>query len=113
MNDFQAGAACQALGHYFETLKLRAYPDPYSPLGKALRTKGAALGSNLSGAPWTIGYGDTGPDVVEGLVITEADALERYAKRLSREFGPAVRTSVKVPLSQAQFDALVDLAYNI
>lgn len=42
---------------YFESLRLKAYPDPAT-----------------GGAPWTIGCGHTGPDVYKGLVITEAVA---------------------------------------
>ena len=44
----------------WEGCRLSAYPDPAS-----------------GGAPWTIGYGHTGPDVVPGLTITQqqADAL--------------------------------------
>ncbi|MBX3482557.1 glycoside hydrolase family protein [Phenylobacterium sp.] len=40
-----------------EGLRLRAYPDPLS-----------------GGAPWTIGYGHTGPEVRQGLAWTEAQA---------------------------------------
>lgn len=61
---------------------------------------------------WTIGYGDTGPDVVKGLVITKAQAEERLRKRL-REFEGYVNRMVKVKLTQNQFDALVSLVYNI
>lgn len=61
---------------------------------------------------WTIGYGDTGPDVVKGLVITKAEAEERLRKRLV-EFEGYVNRAVKVKLTQNQFDALVSLVYNI
>lgn len=61
---------------------------------------------------WTIGYGDTGPDVVEGLTITKVQAEERLRKRL-REFEGYVNRAVKVKLTQNQFDALVSLVYNI
>lgn len=61
---------------------------------------------------WTIGYGDTGPDVVKGLVITKVQAEERLRKRL-REFEGYVNRAVKVKLTQNQFDALVSLVYNI
>ena len=61
---------------------------------------------------WTIGYGDTGADVVEGLVITKEQAEERLEKRLS-EFEGHVDKYVKVDISQNQFDALVSLVYNI
>ena len=61
---------------------------------------------------WTIGYGDTGPDVVKGLVITKAEAEERLQRRLV-EFEGYVNEYVKVALTQNQFDALVSLVYNI
>lgn len=61
---------------------------------------------------WTIGYGDTGPDVVKGLTITKEEAEKRLRKRLV-EFEGYVNTYVKVPLKQHQFDALVSLVYNI
>lgn len=107
--------------HYFEALKLRAYPDPGSPLFKALRRAGIdpyGLASvpvqfnKLSGAPWTIGYGDTGPGVVPGLTITEAEADQRFARRMATEFEPGVRAAVHVDLDQRQFDALVSIFYN-
>ncbi|QVJ12736.1 lysozyme R [Pseudomonas phage PSA11] len=61
---------------------------------------------------WTIGYGDTGPDVVKGLTITKEEAEKRLRKRLV-EFEGYVNTYVKVTLKQHQFDALVSLVYNI
>ena len=61
---------------------------------------------------WTIGYGDTGPDVVKGLVITKEQAENRLSKRLV-EFEGYVNKAVKVKLTQNQFDALVSLVYNI
>lgn len=61
---------------------------------------------------WTIGYGDTGPDVVQGLVITKEQAENRLSKRLV-EFEGYVNRAVKVKLTQNQFDALVSLVYNI
>ena len=83
--------------HYFERCVLTAYPDPGSK----------------DGLPITIGWGDTGPDVVRGLVITQDEADARFARRLSREFEPGVTSLVKVPLTQGQFDALVCFAYNV
>ena len=61
---------------------------------------------------WTIGYGDTGPDVVKGLVITKEQAENRLRKRLV-EFEGYINRAVKVKLTQNQFDALVSLVYNI
>jgi len=55
-----------------EGLRLSAYPDPLSSRAKALAA--GKPHSGLSGAPWTIGYGHTGPDVYMGLVWSEAKA---------------------------------------
>lgn len=105
------GADGHELNHHYEKLRLKAYPDPGSPLALAIRKGRPTAG--LSGAPWTIGYGDTGPDVREGLEITEAEAQARYAKRLAHDFEPAVRRAVGVPLTQRQFDALISIFYNV
>lgn len=60
----------------------------------------------------TIGWGDTGPDVHMGLVITQEDADARLARRLV-EFEKQVDSCVKVPLTSNQFSALVGLIFNI
>lgn len=111
--EFHLGPDGAELCHHYEQLRLKAYPDPGSPRAKAMRaSRLAAKYQKLSGAPWTIGWGDTGPDVVEGLVITAEDADRRFARRMALEFEPAVRKAVKVPLTQRQFDALVSIFYN-
>lgn len=79
---------------YFESCRLEAYWD-------------------ADGKLWTIGWGDTGPDVVKGLRITQAEADERLQRRLVREFVPGVLKALTRPATQAQLDAMVDLAYNI
>lgn len=78
----------------FEGLELKAYPDP-----------------GTGGEPWTIGYGHTG-GVKPGEKITQADA-EKFLRADLHTAEEAIRTHVKVPLSQKQFDALVSLIYNI
>jgi len=85
-----------ALLHRWEGCELTAYPDPGS----------------RDGHPWTIGYGSTGPGIVEGTVWTQAQAdarfeqdLVEYADAVSREIGNA-------PTTQDQFDALVSFHYN-
>ncbi|MGO3713580.1 lysozyme [Alcaligenes aquatilis] len=83
-----------AILQYFESCRLEAYWD-------------------ADGKVWTIGWGDTGPDVVKGLRITQAEADERLRRRLTREFVPGVLNALTRPASQAQLDAMVDLAYNI
>jgi lysozyme len=64
------------------------------------------------GGVWTIGYGDTGIDVHQGLTITQVNCDERLARRLL-QFETAVQHAVKRPMKQGQFDAFVSLAYNI
>lgn len=83
-----------AILQYFESCRLEAYWD-------------------ADGKVWTIGWGDTGPDVVQGLRITQAKADERLQRRLDREFVPGVLGVLTRPATQAQLDAMVDLAYNI
>ena len=65
---------------------------------------------------WTIGYGHTGyvngKPVGPGMIITEKEAEDLFRQRLP-EFENAVRSSVRVPLTQNQYDVLVSLAYNI
>lgn len=112
-DDLHLGPDGTTLCHHYEQLRLQAYADPGSPRAKAIRAgRPPAEYQKLSGAPWTIGWGDTGPDVVEGLVITETQADERFARRMALEFEPAVRKAVKVPVNQRQFDALVSIFYN-
>lgn len=81
---------------YFESCKLKAYPDPGSK----------------NGLPITIGWGHTGPEVHKGLVWTQekADAvlLEDIAIREKM-----VLDMVKVPMTQGQFDAMVDIVFNV
>ncbi|GLG81674.1 lysozyme [Acinetobacter calcoaceticus] len=80
----------------FEGLKLSAYDD--------------------STGVWTIGYGTTrypnGKRVSEGDRCTLEQA-KAYMQHDLKIFERAVNSSVKVPLKQNQFDALVSLTYNI
>lgn len=59
---------------------------------------------------WTIGWGHT-QGVHEGMTITEQQALEFLAADLAIA-GNAVSALVRVPINQAQFDALTDFAFN-
>ena len=65
---------------------------------------------------WTIGFGTikypNGVRVKKGDTCTLEQAKE-YMRHDLIEFEYAVNSSVKVPLNQNQFDALVSLAYNI
>lgn len=85
------------LMHKYESCSLVAYPDPAT-----------------GGAPWTIGWGHTGPDVTKGMVITQAQADQMFADRLAKEFEPGVIAALAgAKVNQKQFDALVCFAYNV
>jgi lysozyme len=59
----------------------------------------------------TVGYGHTGRDVTQGLVITEAQA-EALLRRDLEHFEQAV-TALAGDCTQGQFDALVAFAFNV
>jgi lysozyme len=60
---------------------------------------------------WTVGYGHTGPEVVEGYSINQAQA-DKYLSEDVSKFEETVN-GLKVPLQQHQFDALVAFSYNV
>lgn len=64
------------------------------------------------GGVWTIGYGATGPDVYEGLVITQEQA-DTWLRQDVSHFEKAVTNFVTVKLNQNEFDALVCFCFNI
>jgi lysozyme len=65
-----------------------------------------------SGGLWTIGWGHTGPGIVEGLTWTQelADAMLIQDVAATED---EVNRLVSVPLTQGEFDALVSFAYNV
>ncbi|MDO8933600.1 MAG: lysozyme [Rhodocyclaceae bacterium] len=65
----------------------------------------------VSGDVPTIGFGTTS-GVKMGDTITPPKALARALTDIEH-FEGALRTCVKVPLNQREYDAYVDLAYNI
>jgi len=68
-----------------------------------------------TGGVWTIGYGTTriaGKPVEQGQTCTQAEALE-WLRLDTAVAQTAVNQSVRVPLKQNQFDALVSFVYNI
>ncbi|WP_324658274.1 lysozyme [Burkholderia thailandensis] len=118
-------ALCRPLSQHFESCYLTAYPDPASDLGKALQARGLwykVLGGApipndpalraLSGAPWTCGWGSTGPDVREGTVWTQATADARHDANL-RASAALVDQAARVPLSPQQKAALVSIVNNV
>lgn len=111
----------------FELFVPHAYPDPYSPLGKALRKAGlwrAYLKSpiqradmpealrSLSGAPWTIGLGFT-KDVKEGDRMTRPQAMRRLAAELDEGYVEPIRRACTVEPTDNQLAAMACLAWNI
>jgi len=88
----QASQTGKDLIKKYEGLRLKAYVCP--------------------GGRWTIGYGQTGPDVYEGLEIDEQTANNLLWKALPG-YEDAINELVKVPLNQNQFDSLVSFTYNI
>lgn len=61
---------------------------------------------------WTIGYGHTGPEVVEGLEWTPAQAEAQLAADLQIACEGVLKW-VTVSLTQGQLDALTDFAFNM
>lgn len=74
---------------------LDAYPDP-----------------GTGGDPWTIGYGHAGPDVIQGMEITEEEA-EMLLKEDLEYFEKQVCNLINIPLTQEEFDAIVSFTYNV
>lgn len=85
-----------AVIHYFERCRLKAYPDPES----------------VTGTPWTIGWGHTGPEVYEGVVWTQEQADDAFRRDVGL-FEEGVVSLVDRPLTQGQFDALVSFAFSV
>jgi len=61
---------------------------------------------------FTIGYGSTGRDVVEGSAWTEADATRRLIIDCAY-YENAILSKLTVPVESYELDAMVCLAYNV
>jgi lysozyme len=79
----------------FESCRLTAYPDP-----------------KTGGAPWTVGWGATGPGIGPGTVWTQEQADQRLAEDIA-EREAIVAASVRVPLTPGQVDAMVSIVFNV
>lgn len=110
-----------------EGVALFAYPDPMSPLGKALTKEFGPKGImristggqvpkhlvHLSGNPWTNGYGATGADIVQGTKWTPGQAKDRLAKDLEKYYRLALKAWPNMDnLHELAQAALISLAYN-
>lgn len=116
--------ACKLIAA-FEGLRLTAYPDPDSPLAKRCRQLGQPMfrpwtqalvdASELSGAPWTIGYGSTSHADGTPIAPNETWTRDQCAADLSRRVTlllNQVGALVQVPLPDEAYGALMSLAYN-
>lgn len=94
MRNMRVSPVGQAIIKHYESVRLRAYPDP-------------ATGA----APWTIGYGHT-RNVRPGDTCSQAQADAWLVQDLmSVEI--ALNDLITWPITQGQFDALASLAFNI
>ena len=74
---------------------VEAYPDP-----------------GTGAAPWTIGWGATGPDIGPATVWTREECDARLEADLQRHAADVREAIGDVPTTQAQFDGLVSFHYN-
>ena len=74
---------------------VEAYPDP-----------------GTGAAPWTIGWGATGPDIGPNTVWTRALCDARLEADVARHASEVAAAIGDAPTTQAQFDALVSFHYN-
>lgn len=61
---------------------------------------------------WTIGWGCTGPNICEGMTITQDQADQMLAERFN-EFASEVQKCLTRPATDNQVCAFISLAYNI
>ena len=80
----------------WEGCRLSAYPDPAS-----------------GGAPWTIGYGHTGAEVVPGLTISQEQAEAWLQSDAAEAAGSVDRLLRGVALTAHQRDALISFCFNV
>lgn len=91
----QVSPAGVALTKAMESLRLTSYPDP-----------------GTGGAPWTCGWGHTGPEVKPHMTVTQAQAETWLNADLARA-GLVVNSLVHIYITQGQFDALADFVFNV
>lgn len=90
-----AMALAVAIVKKWEGIELRAYPDPAT-----------------GGAPFTIGYGATGPDIKPGTVWTQEQAEHDLAERL-KLLKAHICALLTKPATDQQIAAMISLAYNV
>lgn len=68
-----------------------------------------------SGGRNAIGYGFStwkGQPVTPGMRVTQAEADEEMLRQIATTYAPIVDSVLQVPVSQAQYDALISLMWN-
>ena len=85
----------EGLARVQEDGSIVSYPDP-----------------GTGGAPWTIGWGATGPGIGPGTIWTREQADRRLAADIDRHAADVSRAIGHTRTSQGQFDALVSFHYN-
>ncbi|KAB7765388.1 lysozyme [Xanthomonas sp. LMG 12461] len=88
-------AVAASLVRKWEGCQLAAYPDPAT-----------------GGAPWTIGWGATGPGITKGTVWTQTQADQRLEQDVAK-FVTGVSALLKRKPTDNQLGAMASLAYNI
>lgn len=86
----------EGCAHRLTDGRFKAYPDPGSKTGR----------------PWTIGWGSTGPEVVEGTIWTQQQCDDHFRDRIKRYVAEVARVVDGASTAQCQFDALVSFHYN-
>lgn len=80
-----------------EGLRLDAYPDPLT-----------------GGAPWTIGYGHTGPEVAKGLIWTKEEAEAALLADATIALTGLTSLGIRIWAPQpVRRDALVNMVFNL
>ena len=80
---------------YYESCRLRAYPDP-----------------KTGGHPWTCGWGATGPGIDQLTCWSQQQADARLLDDLASRVSDAEQ-AIKVPMTQGQFDGFVSILFNV
>lgn len=96
MNDLHMSPPGRRSLELREGKRNHAYPDPAT-----------------GGDPWTIGFGQTGPDIHPGLYWTDEQCDAALTRSLAETYEPPINRLVTVPLAQHEFDALASFEYNI
>jgi len=104
---------------------VRSYPDPASELAQSLIARGlwqkylrmqAGIPlsmTSLSGKPWTIGMGVTGPDVGAKTVWTAEQCVQREDAEISEKLTALMKLVGHLNLPVKALGALLSFVYNV